>query len=521
MNRAGSTVHPAFSLLPVVRLRQHAALCAVAALGTAALVTSTPAMAKTPSQVFEEVSVSVVVVEVYDASGTQIGQGSGVIIAPGEVATNCHVLKDADRLQVRHGQVRYPARVRLSDAERDLCQITAAGLTARPAAIGATKVLTVGSRVYAVGAPQGLELTLSEGIVSGLREVAGGRFIQTTAPISLGSSGGGLFDEHGALVGLTTFYVSEGQNLNFALPVEWLRELHARHKALTPAEDSSVGWLAKGLALQSGKDWKGLLAHARQWVNTHPDNAMGWYNLGVVYDKLNQWAKAVEAYQQALRLNPKNADAWYNLGLTYYDLNQSAKAVDAYQQALRLNPEDGKVWTNLGATYHHLNQSAKAVDAYQQALRFTPEDAAAWYNLGLAYDHLNQSAKAVDAYQQALRFTPEDADAWYNLGLAYGHLGQWAKAVEAYQQALRLKPELALAWKNLGVAYANLNQWAKAVEASQQALRLKSEDVDAWFNLGVAYAVMGRRDQAMEVYRRLKGLDAAMAEQFFRKVVLP
>jgi len=383
MNLAGSILRPAFSLLAVVTLRQHAVLCAVAALGT--LVAYTPAMAKTPSQVFEEVSASVVVVEVYDASGTQISQGSGVIIAPGEVATNCHVLKEADRLQVRHGQVRHPARVRWSDAERDLCQIAAAGLTARPAAIGTTKMLTVGSRVYAVGAPRGLELTLSEGIVSGLREVPGGRFIQTTAPVSPGSSGGGLFDENGALVGLTTFYVSEGQNLNFALPVEWLRELHARHKAQTSAEDSTVGWLAKGLALESRQDWEGLLTHARRWANAQPKNAKAWYSMGVAYGKLNQWAKAVEAYQQALRLNPENADAW----------------------------------------------------------------------------------------------------------------------------------------GGLGVAYAGIGQWAKTVDAIQQVLRLTPEDATAWAGLGVAYAGMGRRDQVMEVYRRLKGMDAALAEQFFQKVVLP
>jgi len=332
MDRAGSILRPAFSLLPVVTLRQHAVLCAVAALGTAALVVSTPAMAKTPSQVFEEVSASVVVVEVYDARGTQIGQGSGVIIAPGEVATNCHVLKDADRLQVRHGQVRHPARVRLSDAERDLCQIAAAGLTARPAAIGATKVLTVGSRVYAVGAPRGLELTLSEGIVSGLREVPGGQYIQTTAPISPGSSGGGLFDENGALVGLTTFYVSEGQNLNFALPVEWLRELHARHKAQTPAKDSTVGWYAKALALESGKDWEGLHAHAQKWVNAQPRNATAWAILGVAYGALGQSAKAVDAYQQALRLNPEDAVAWSNLGVVYAWMGRRDHVMEVYRR---------------------------------------------------------------------------------------------------------------------------------------------------------------------------------------------
>lgn len=311
MNRAGSILRPAFSLLSVVKPRQHAVLCAAAALGTAALVASTPAMAKTPSQVFEEVSASVVVEEVYDASGTQIGQGSGVTIAPGEVATNCHVLKDADRLQVRHGQVRHQARVRLSDTERDLCQIAAAGLTARPAAIGATKVLKVGSRVYAVGAPKGLELTLSEGIVSGLREVAGGRFIQTTVPISPGSSGGGLFDENGALVGLTTFYVSEGQNLNFALPVEWLSELHPRHKVQTPAKDSAVGWLAKALALQSEQDWEGLRAHARQWVNAQPKNAAAWYNLGVDYSAMGRKDQVMEVYRRLKGLDAALAEEFF------------------------------------------------------------------------------------------------------------------------------------------------------------------------------------------------------------------
>lgn len=59
------------------------------------------------------------------------------------------------------------------------------------------------------------------------------------------------------------------------------------------------------------------------------------------------------------------------------------------------------------------------------------------------------------------------------------------------------------------------------MEAFQQALRLDPEYAKAWYGLGLAYAVMGHRDQVMEVYRRLKGLDAALAEEFFQKTVLP
>src|SRR5262249_49670558 len=93
--------------------------------------------------------------------------------------------------------------------------------------IAATDDLQVGQRVYAIGAPQELELTLSDGLISGLRQTEGGsiQLIQTSAPISPGSSGGGLFDQDGRLVGITTFFVEEGQNLNFALPAAWVLEL--------------------------------------------------------------------------------------------------------------------------------------------------------------------------------------------------------------------------------------------------------------------------------------------------------
>ena len=85
-----------------------------------------------------------------------------------------------------------------------------------------------GQRVYAIGAPLGLELTISEGIVSSLREVENGKVIQTTAPVSPGSSGGGLFNAEGQLIGIVTFQTRSGQNLNFAVPADWISEMRAR-----------------------------------------------------------------------------------------------------------------------------------------------------------------------------------------------------------------------------------------------------------------------------------------------------
>jgi len=195
----------------------------------AILFCSVVVQAETAGKVFELTSISTVVVLAYDSKGDTTAFGSGVVLSDGVVATNCHVIEDAVRQAVRYREQNYPAVKKHTDWDRDVCTLTVYGLKAPAVKLGSTKGQKVGKRVYAVGAPKGLELTLSEGIISSLRSIEGGQYIQTTAPISPGSSGGGLFDRDGRLLGLVSFYLAEGQNLNFALPVEWISELPGRH----------------------------------------------------------------------------------------------------------------------------------------------------------------------------------------------------------------------------------------------------------------------------------------------------
>ena len=154
------------------------------------------AWALTPSQVYESVKDSVVVVKVYDRQGKQTGLASGVMLPSGNIVTNYHVVKAGTRYTVGRGKQAKPATLKAGDPKIDLGLLTAPGLEAEPARLGQATRLKVGESVYAVGAPRGLELSLSEGIVSQLR---GGPYpiIQTTVAISPGSSGGGLFNAEG------------------------------------------------------------------------------------------------------------------------------------------------------------------------------------------------------------------------------------------------------------------------------------------------------------------------------------
>jgi len=369
--------------------------------------------ALTPDQVFDKVKDSIVVVQTLDAQGRVKGQGSGVLLPSGKIATNCHVVEGGASYRVGRGKELVRATLYAEDGDKDICLLDANGITGKPAQLGKATGLKVGVPVYAVGAPKGLELSLSDGIVAQLR---GGPppFIQTTAAISPGSSGGGLFDGEGRLVGLTTLYIEGGQSLNFAMPVEWIGEIKPGRKTVAEGR-SQTEWLKRAIALDKLKDWQGLLDWCLKWRKSEPENASAWCNLGVAYYKINRYNDAIEAYSQALRIDPEYAEAWNNLGGAYHDLKRYNDSIEAYRQALHINPELAIVWRNLGFAYGVTGRNDNAIEAYRQALRINPKDVDAWLGLGVTYKHSGNRTAALEAVREMRHLDPARAEKLFNL----------------------------------------------------------------------------------------------------------
>jgi Trypsin-like peptidase domain/Trypsin len=149
--------------------------------------------------------------------------GSAVAVAADTALTNCHVVENETLIMVLDEATTQPLKTSVSSADRssDRCFLKVDGSSLNPiAAVRRFKDLSVGERVYTIGNPSGLSKTLGEGLISGLRQHNGIRYVQTTAQISGGSSGGALVDSKGALVGITTFLLKDAQNLNFAIAAE-------------------------------------------------------------------------------------------------------------------------------------------------------------------------------------------------------------------------------------------------------------------------------------------------------------
>jgi hypothetical protein len=322
------------------------------------------------TQVFEEVKDSVFVVKALDSRGAEKALGSAVLLPSGKFATNYHVVLDGTLYQVGSGGKFVPATFFAGDPEKDICLLDAPGISGKPALLGTAATLKVGQPVYAVGAPQGLELSISEGIVSQLRG-APPPIIQTTAAISHGSSGGGLFDAEGRLVGLTTLYVEGGQNLNFALPVEWIADIKPGAKRSTTVR-SQGEWWARATELEKKGDWAGMRDWCLAWTKSEPQNFNAWYNLGVALDKLQRYSDAIEALRQAVRINPEFAQAWHNLGYAYVHLKRPNDGINAFRQALRINPENADVWFNLGVAYLMVGDRGAALEVVKTLQKLDP-----------------------------------------------------------------------------------------------------------------------------------------------------
>jgi formylglycine-generating enzyme len=213
--------------------------CLVVALLSPYLIRSS-AFGLTPTDIYRNASPSVVWIGVLDGKGETVGFGTGVIVtSDGYVATNQHVIEKAERLIVRlsGGQIFRDVTIAYENEKKDIAILYVRGLRQTPASFGDSDRLQIGQSVLAIGNPEGFGNTLSNGIISGIRDLDDFRMIQTTVPISSGSSGGALLDMDGRLIGLTTLMSRGAQNLNFAVPINAVRSAIPQAIAAIRAEE--------------------------------------------------------------------------------------------------------------------------------------------------------------------------------------------------------------------------------------------------------------------------------------------
>lgn len=176
-------------------------------------------------------STSIVTIEIYDRSNTFIGTGSGfVAFDPTTVVTNFHVIEEAYRISVvdEIGTKSDVINILAYNQDLDIALLEIDPVEKYdPLTLSDNDSSQKGEKVVAIGSPLGISNTISNGTLSSFVEIGGNKYIQFTAPISHGSSGGALFNDDGVIIGVTSASLIEGQNMNLAIPISYVIDLHS------------------------------------------------------------------------------------------------------------------------------------------------------------------------------------------------------------------------------------------------------------------------------------------------------
>ncbi len=446
-------------------------------------------------ELVKRIKPSAVAIETFDAKDALLARGSGFFVAPDRVITNRHVIERSNRVEVHllDGK-KYTVRGVLAvDGEGDLALLQVDLPKTAPAAAPLPIVRAIpqeGEAVVVVGNPYGLEGSVSNGIVSAVREIAGyGKIIQITAAISPGSSGSPVVNMSGQVIGVATLQGAEGQNLNFAVPAERISQLKI----------SEVQTFA-ALAAEGQKNKRA--------------SAERLYSQGLALLSRDDYAKAVTYFEKAVETDPNYVEAWYQAGYCYGMLGRHQEALKASRQAAKLRPEWSAVYVNIGVSSYALGQYKDALDAYKQAARLDENNPDIEYSLGLTLEKLNRGDEGVLAYKRAVAIKPDHAAAIEKLGTALFQQKRYVDAAASFEQLKAYRPD-AKTYNSLGESYLEAGKAEESLDAFNNALGFNPDLDKARYNLARAYIKLGNRDMAMAQYEILRNTKSDWADRLY------
>lgn len=312
------------------------------------------AFADPSDEVIFQLKSSVVKVHTVTKSGGQ-SVGTGVVVSPEHVATNCHVLANASGITVRKFGDNYAPVALKADWKHDICLLRFQGLDLPAVALGDSDHLRYEQRIFSIGFPGGIpKPQVTAGNIKALYAHDDSHIIRTSAAFRMGASGSPLLDEDGKLIGINTFK-SPGRNAYFYnVPVKWVKALLNAPETTTVQQEDLPFWDAPEelrpffmqvvLPLQEER-WDALERVATLWAEREPSSTEAWYYLALAEDRSGRGQQAMVHYRKSLELNPQHPAALYNMGVLASrlgdksDYDQVLVALSGIDQAMAVELE--------------------------------------------------------------------------------------------------------------------------------------------------------------------------------------
>ena len=368
----------------------------------------------TADQIFEKVNDAIVVVYSYGFDGLKHGQGSGIILnSKGILVTNYHIYAGCERIEIRkHDTLIVNSGIIGANIEKDILIIKLVDSHYPEIPFAEETNLKVGQKVYAVGSPLGFENTMSEGIISGFRELEEyedlkNNFIQITASASPGSSGGAVLNSKGELIGMVKMGADEGENMNFAIPVSVILKVN------------------EGATLD-----KKIL------------ETLNFFYRGYNEFEIGRFKESVEDYTKYINNSQPEAKAYNYRGLSYLKLKDYENAIKDFTKAIKLDPKYYPPYINRAEAYIKMEEYEKAAKDLTKLIKKDPKNIKAYYARAMAYAKDESWEKSIDDFDKVIKMDSENTDAYINRGISKFYAKDYSGAMEDWYYAIKLDPSL-------------------------------------------------------------------------------
>ena len=438
----------------------------------------------TPEQIYEKVNRVIVMIISYDNNGSSYKQGSGVIINDKRwIVTNYHVCKNSSKIIIKQKDniIKYD-KIIYYDELKDILIFSLDDSFYPQIQIGNSDNLKIGQKIYAIGNPLGLENTISEGIISGLRPLEKNQreFIQITASISHGSSGGAVVNSFGELIGISSMSFTGGQNLNFAIPINDIMEI-------TPISNSNImnshieardpknPFFINGNKEMNNKNYESAIINFIEYLKINPEDAYVCINLGVAYINQKNYAAALECFDKAIELDSNYARALSSRGACLILFKEYTQAGKDLRKALLLDPEDMMTYNSLATLHAYQGDTASAFVLWDEAIKRNPDYIETYWNRGALFFNFNDYERAFKDVNKAIEINPNIPKSFYFRGTLYKYTKEYDKAMADYNTALKLDPNDAEAYVRRGILYLVMEEYTKAVNDMEHSYKLNPD----------------------------------------------
>jgi S1-C subfamily serine protease len=442
------------------------------------------------------------------ALGVEVGPArNGCIVTNHHVIDAALTIKNVTLSDGSRGQV---LEVIAESQEMDIAVLSAVFISEAPLTTlnlgDATPA--VGSKVFAIGNPAGLTNSLSEGIVSGYRDISPGvQWLQTTAPISPGSSGGPLLLADGRVVGVTTAMLQKGQNLNFAVPSaevqRFLKQPFVSRslwegRSYKKEESEALGFgspLVKELLDGNDAKWKdAALTAVRSYNGIHfrggqttadellRDASAALPSIPKEYRYLALYLQGIAHYHNATsKIDPRTME---KLRASFAGNHHYRQAVSLFEQVVRECPDFSPAYAWLAECRVRGGEWAEGLLAADSLVKLVPRCADAYMHRGYCFEELGRANSALHDFQTAAKLDPKHENVWNSLGRVYASFGEYDKAIEAYETEISGLPE--------------------TTQSGQTTITREVMASMSYYHIGCAHERAGRYEQAIKFFELSK-----------------